>query len=461
MRKNIYIILTIFIIGFSSCEKFLEPISEGGRLTDKELMANPGFVEGLLIRAYAGLPNSYNTFNLDVASDDAVTNLQGSEITSIATGAWLSSFNPISVWENAYEQIRHINLFLDKYETVVWSANPVLSQSENEEKNLHMIRRLRGEAHGMRAFYQWQLLQFHSGRASDGTLLAFPIVTQHLENTDNWNFQRSTFAQCVGQIMSDLDIAIQNLPSVYADVPGQAMYNAASGARFVNRLNGNAAKALKSRVALLAASPAFTPASGITWDDAATIAGDLLKQLGDLIPAGKTFYTQASSKEMIWNQAVVQTRVPEQNSFPPSLFGNGRTNPTQSLVDAFPMRNGYPIDHPLSNFDETNPYALRDVRLGDYILFNGSSFKSQVINTYVGAALDGVGSLQTSTRTGYYLKKFMLPAASLNPGNLVNAPHSYTLIRETEALLNYAEAANEAWGPDGDPNGYGFTAKSK
>ena len=55
----------------------------------------------------------------------------------------------------------------------------------------------------------------------------------------------------------------------------------------------------------------------------------------------------------------------------------------------------------------------------------------------------------------------MLPAASLNPGNLVNAPHSYTLIRETEALLNYAEAANEAWGPDGDPNGYGFTAKSK
>jgi hypothetical protein len=31
----------------------------------------------------------------------------------------------------------------------------------------------------------------------------------------------------------------------------------------------------------------------------------------------------------------------------------------------------------------------------------------------------------------------------------------------TEVLLNYAEAANEAWGPTGDPNGLGFTAKIK
>ena len=31
----------------------------------------------------------------------------------------------------------------------------------------------------------------------------------------------------------------------------------------------------------------------------------------------------------------------------------------------------------------------------------------------------------------------------------------------TELLLNYCEAANEAWSPDGDPNGYGFTARTK
>jgi len=84
-----------------------------------------------------------------------------------------------------------------------------------------------------------------------------------------------------------------------------------------------------------------------------------------------------------------------------------------------------------------------------------------VINTYVDAPTDGLGSKETSTRTGYYLKKFMLPNVNLAPGSLVSSNHTYTLFRMTEVLLNYAEAANEAWGPDGDPNGYGFTAKSK
>ena len=49
----------------------------------------------------------------------------------------------------------------------------------------------------------------------------------------------------------------------------------------------------------------------------------------------------------------------------------------------------------------------------------------------------------------------------LDPGSSVNTGHTYTLIRMTEVLLNYAEAANEAWGPHNDPNGYGFTPKSK
>ncbi|MEX1238867.1 MAG: RagB/SusD family nutrient uptake outer membrane protein, partial [Cyclobacteriaceae bacterium] len=37
--------------------------------------------------------------------------------------------------------------------------------------------------------------------------------------------------------------------------------------------------------------------------------------------------------------------------------------------------------------------------------------------------------------------------------------HFYSHIRYTEIFLIYAEAANEAWGPDADPNGYGVTAR--
>jgi starch-binding outer membrane protein, SusD/RagB family len=463
MRKYIHYLLLSLSVAMVSCENALEPLIEGGRLTEEQLLRDPALLEGLLIKGYSALPNNYNAFNLDITTDNAVTNQQGSVFSAMATGAWSATFNPVSEWGDSYEQIRHLNLFLEKYQTISWAFDPRLSDADNAAKNAYILQRLKGEAHGLRAYFQYNLLRSHSGVASDGTLLGFPIITRSLSTSDAWQIPRNTFAECVQQIMSDIDTAIASLPPVYADKTGEPMYNAGLGVRFVDRMNGNAARALKSRVALLAASPAYSASSGVSWGQAATISGDLLKDLGALIPAGKTFYIYAASrpKEIIWEQSVVQSRTAEAQNFPPSLFGLGRTNPSQSLVDAFPMRNGYPKDHPSSGFDPENPYALRDVRLGDYILFNGSSFKSQTINTYVGAQLDGVGSLQTSTRTGYYLKKFMSPNVSLIPGSLSSAPHTYTLFRQTEVLLNFVEAANEAWGPDGDPNGYGFTAKSK
>jgi hypothetical protein len=258
--------------------------------------------------------------------------------------------------------------------------------------------------------------------------------------------------------MADLDIAIANLPAVYANV-GDPAIDDAMGIRYTNRMNGKAARALKSRVALLAASPAYNQT--VSWADAAATSASLVKDMGTLLAAGKTFYTTTANKEIIWDRALRSIRTWEQNNFPPSLFGSARTNPSQNLVDAFPMKNGYPINHASSGYNPENPYAGRDTRLSDYVIYNGSSFKNATINTYIGADQNGINVLLTSTRTGYYLKKFMLPGVTLNPTGPVSANHSYTLFRETEVLLNYAEAANEAWGPDGDPNGYGFTARSK
>lgn len=55
----------------------------------------------------------------------------------------------------------------------------------------------------------------------------------------------------------------------------------------------------------------------------------------------------------------------------------------------------------------------------------------------------------------------MAEGVNLNPSSPVNTAHTYTFVRMTELLLNYAEAANEAWGPDADPKGLGFTARDK
>lgn len=463
MRKYIYLFLLISGLSLFSCEKFLAPIPDTSR-SEEEFMSDPIYVEGLLMDAYNALPNDYD-FGIDVAGGDAVTNLQGSSFTRMATGEWKSSYYPISKWVNSYDEIYHINLFLDKYDLITWANSPTRTQSANDSMSLFHIRRLKGEAYGLRAWYEYQLLQYHSGTAN-GSLLGFPIVVKPVSTTDDWKLPRNTFPECVQQIMSDLDTAIRYLPKIYADTTlgtagFKAIYNATRGVKYENRMNGNAAMALKSRVALLAASPAFSQASGVTWADAAKIAGGLAKNLGALYATGKTFYTETKNKEIIWNQAVRQLFTWETANFPPSLFGLGNTNPSQSLVDAFPMKNGYPITHSSSGFVALTPYALRDVRLTNYIIYNGATFKSKIINTSIGADLDGINTLISSTRTGYYLKKLMSESVSLVPLSTAKSAHTYTLFRMTEVLLNYAEAANEAWGPDLDPNGTGFTARSK
>lgn len=459
MKKYAHILLFIISLGLYSCEKFLEPIADT-RLSEEELLNDPAFLEGLLLNAYNALPNDYD-FGLDIAADNAVTNLQGSPYTLMATGGWKSSFDPVSQWESSYNQIYNINLFLDRFGLITWANDPRISQSDNARKSMLHYKRLKGESYGLRAWYEFQLLQYHAGEGTTGSLLGFPIILDPLGTTDTWKLPRNTFAECVEQIMEDLDTAITYLPGVYAD-SGDGIYNATMGARYENRMNGNAARALKSRVALLAASPAFAQSGVVAWEDAAIIAGVMCKDLGALYEKGIEFYNEISSKEIIWNRARRQIRSWETNNFPPSLFGKGITNPSQSLVDAFPMVNGYPISQSTTPaYDPDMPYENRDPRLSNYIIYNGSTFKSEIINTYVGADMNGINTLVSSTRSGYYLKKFMNEGVNLDPLNTSNAPHTYTLFRMTEVLLNYAEAANEAWGPDGDPEGFGFTARSK
>jgi starch-binding outer membrane protein, SusD/RagB family len=458
MKNFIYLFLLSVLFCISACTELVEPLPQDELYTDEQFYSHPEFVEGLLMKAYKELPSNYN-FETDVASDDGVTNIVGSNFSLLATGGWQASFNPFSKWENAYEQIYYINLFLENYESVPWASDPQISQEDRDLKEELHLKRLKGEAHGLRAWYQFQLLQNHSGFSDDGRLLGFVILKEPLEVSDNWELPRNTFDECVEAIMVDLDTAIANLPFFYENAGG--IIRETSGSRFENRINGSAAKALKSRLALLAASPAFSSADVISWEKAATISGDVLSELGALYLNGIEFYTQKQNSEIIWNLAERTINVWENSNFPPSLFGNGNTNPSQNLVDVFPMQNGYPIDHALSDYKVNDPYSSRDPRLSKYIIYNGALLKDQLINTYIGAPMDGINSLRSSTRTGYYLKKFMSEQVNLEPGNKSTSSHTYTLFRATEVLLNFAEAANEAWGPDGDPNGYGFTARSK
>ncbi len=141
-------------------------------------------------------------------------------------------------------------------------------------------------------------------------------------------------------------------------------------------------------------------------------------------------------------------------------------NPSQNLVDAFPMRSGRPITDAASGYDPADPYTGRDPRLEDNVIYNGQTFRKALIITGTYPAVNGdksetddnINSISTSTRTGYYLKKLLRDDVSPLSSSLIEQQHIYPRIRYTEIFLAYAEAANDAWGPKVDGAGVGYTA---
>jgi hypothetical protein len=168
--------------------------------------------------------------------------------------------------------------------------------------------------------------------------------------------------------------------------------------------------------------------------------------------------------EILWREDRHKNVDQEKENFPPSLYGNGRVNPSQNFVDAFPMRSGLPITDVNSGYDAQNPYANRDPRLGETVIYNGMVYrKIDVITGYYpnkdGDKFDNRNNqFGKSTRTGYYLKKLLREDVSPNSSSTIEQQHIYPRIRYTEMFLAYAEAANDAWGPKVDGAGVGFTA---
>ena len=443
------------------------------------------YAHGLQIYGYDRLPyitNVGNQYNwTDVATDDAVTNLKSSSYLTMTTGTWASDNNPMSKWDTCKDGIQYINLFLSKVDNVKWAPS-------SASKQQMFTDRLKGEAFGLRALLYMYLLQAHGGYADDGQLYGVPLLTEPEDGSSDYNQARATFADCVQQCFEDCDSAMALLPLDYADIDGNEQipakylalganysnYNLVFGNKARNLLSGRIAEAIKAQVALLAASPAFREKSGVTPAVAATLCGNVLKRIGGvagLDPTGHTWYKNTSKlepsggemAEILWREDRHKNAEQERENFPPSLYGSGRINPSQNLVDAFPMRSGRPIADSKSGYDPTNPYAGRDPRLDTYIILNGTTFRKTeiVAGTYPnskGEIMDNLNNIGTSTRTGYYLKKLLREDVSPLSSSLIEQQHIYPRIRYTEIFLAYAEAANDAWGPKSDGGGFGFSA---
>lgn len=469
MKKLLFILGVTTTIAFTSCEDMFSPAIEN--ILDIETAYDrPLYAQGLLLNGYNRVPTNSWSFN-DVATDDAVSNDRANNYLKIATGQWTAMNNPLEQWRNSRSAIQYLNNFLSINDQVAWASSPSVTTMFND--------RMKGEAHGLRALFMYHLLQAHGGKSSSGELLGIPIVLEHETLESDFNKPRATFEETLQQIYSDLQKAEEYLPLDFEDIANasqipakyQALnitvtdYNRVFGEHFRLRLSKRITQAIRAKVALLAASPAYNPSNGAKWEQAANYAGLVIQQKGGaagIDAQGALFYQSTSvnqmtegknTSEILWrvDRGDVSSSL-EADHFPPTLFGRGRINPTQNLVEAFPMANGYPINASGSGFNPNSPYDNRDPRLKNYIVVNGATagVNNSVINTALNSPTnDGLNKVETSTRTGYYMRKLLRQDVNLNPSSVSGQYHVTPRLRMTEIYLAYAEAANEAWGPTG------------
>ncbi len=461
MKIYIYSIIALCIIAFSSCDDLFSPANENNR-SKEEIYDEPGFAQGILLNGYTRIPTGSWSFN-DVATDNAVSNDKNNNYLKAVTGQWRSNFNPFDQWQNSKAAIQYLNIILAESDKVKWAIDENVSSMFND--------RMKGEAYGLRALFMFHMLQAHGGWSESGELLGVPIILDPESPTSDFNQPRASFEDCLQQIYSDLDAAEELLPLDYEDIKNDSEipskyagtgidkddYNRVFGEHLRQRITKRICMGIRSKATLLAASPAYSEGTTATWENAANHAADVLDLIGGIDgidPNGLTWYANGSEidnlakgvnpKEILWRGGVSNSNSLETDHYPPSLYGKGRLNPTQNLVDAFPMLDGYPYS------SSETPYENRDPRLQKYIVVNGSKAgpSDKVIKTEVDANNnDGIGTAETSTRTGYYLRKLLRKEVNLDPVTKNEQKHYTPHIRYTEIFLIYAEAANEAWGP--------------
>lgn len=469
--SNIFLGFSI-LLSCSACEDILDTKTTF-ELSSDDVWRIPSMAQGVLYNAYSGIsnrPDSYNNNFLDCATDNAVTRSYSSSVYKLAMGGVTEFTNPIGNWTEAYNMLQYVNEFLEKGLT-----DEIKYNSETDETDKAIKKRLRGEAYFLRAWWQFELLKVYGGKGGDGKAYGTPIVRHYIsqeEAAQYDKFVRPPYQECVDSIVIDLDRAITMLPDKYEGG------DANTGSNHDGRATSLAAAVLKSRVLVYSASPAYQDDAIVKitgmgqytivdegsyydkWKKVATEISALFETEGmpeTFDPLTKDKLAGANeetkSSDFVFFK-YTNNRAMEQQHFPPFYYGNANTTPSLNLIKSFCEKgDGYPLGYYNEEYAlKAGAYSgLLDNRFSLNIYANEMEFADS--NVKLDVAIGGKDSesfSEKATRTGFYLAKFLATKSKmLNPSAGSNSTHYYPLLRLTELYLNYAEAANEAWGPEG------------
>lgn len=422
--KTIFLVFFVFA-GLSACKKNFLNVDNPSAISDKDVYADASLLRLLVNGIYNDRPGwDYNTYNN--ITDEARSNYPGNVPNGILVGGWNTVNNPMDIYAASYASIRKMNEFFSKI-----PSSSVDTATKKE---------LTAEVYFLRAFAYFDLVKRYGG---------VPLINKPQAITDDLFTPRSTMDETFSFIIGDLDSAAASLPA-----------SALSG-----MATKGAAMALKGRVMLYAASPLYSTDNGLDKWVAAAAASKAVMDLGiyQLFPDLTKLWLNTPNTESIFE---IDYSIPTRQTgldakVKPLYLANndaGQLSPTQDLVNAFPMANGKAITDPSSGYDPNNPYLGRDNRFYAFIAFNGSTMQgttsgpplqSITLQIYNGGRDFNVDPATEiyNTITGYYCIK------AINPANTVytygsGSDQPFMDIRYAEVLLNYAEAQNEAAGPD-------------
>lgn len=425
MKNLRYLISLVVICGlFISCDKDILDKKNLASFPEDDVWKDPNLTRLFLDNIYASRPgfDNANPPIVDNIVDETRIGASTGNPFNILQGTWTPSSNYFDYW--AYVDVRKANEFLKGIKEKSSLSQDLKSQYTGEVKFL-------------RAIIYFDMVKRYGG---------VPIITEPQSRDEDLFVKRNTTDECYKFIIKELDEAAALLP--YKD-------KIATG-----RATKGAAMALKSRALLFYASQLYNTSNDKSrWADAAKAALDVMNIPGAqgyaLYPDVRRIMLDKSNSEVIFE---VQYRKPDKEhgwdaqAKPLSIaIGIGpKRCPLQELVDAFPMANGKTIYQSGSGYTETNPYVGRDQRFYATIVYNGAEFSGRTQYSYVGHR-DGIGN-SFCTTTGYYQRKGV-DETNKGYSSGKGSDQNWIEIRLGEIMLNYAEAQNEAVGPD--PTVYG------
>ncbi|TKG96998.1 RagB/SusD family nutrient uptake outer membrane protein [Puteibacter caeruleilacunae] len=469
LKYTYYIILALLTM---SCEDFLDKKPDDSMTMDM-VFKNKNEVRKWLSNTYSYMPDveldplhngefwSYISDEGDISAGNGGTGASAINLGNINPN---SSWNGTNNWNKYYKAIRSIHIFLDNVE-------PIPDQLTQDEVDGMML-----EARFMRAFYYFLLVRQYG---------PVPLILEEIPaDADSETMQRprTPFDEIIDWFDTELSDLAQLLPNEVEEI-------------WTGQPTKAVALALRGRILLYAASPQFNGNSayanvknldGTTlfnttydvskWQKAADANKALIDHAestglyklhkvydgaGNLDPlASYQDLFLEHTEEAIFYGKPGSASSHDRSRLPRHAAGYSRVCVTQEMVDSYFMNDGLTIDaSPI--YSETgkstaadayteantfNMYVNREPRFYASVTYSGKKWAvTKKIVDFSLKGKDGSSKNPTTSTTGYLVFKRVNPAYKVNGANPgLRAMH----IRLGEVYLNYAEALNEAVGPD-------------